>query len=193
MVWSPWDFLRWPAQCHSSPGAHRGDRMTTQGIPTSLAFWAWVPPQARTAGPCVCHQTECKQAGISRGWIWNIAFQTARRSPSQTWVSQEVSRNQGQVSPWLVLCPLQWEWWFLPCELAESYLQELSTALDLQLTGACEPWISPELPQHLQGLNLGPWSPGSNLLKCAVTNATAQILLLTQNEQLLRDFERVMG
>lgn len=65
---------------------------------------------------------------------------------------------------------------FCPVNWLRARYQELSTALHLQLTGACQPRISLELPQHLQGLNLRPWSPGSNLLKCAVGNATAQIL-----------------
>lgn len=102
-------------------------------------------------------------------------------------------RCRGARSSWplrWVLCPLQWEWWFLPHELAESYLPRAQHS-----TGPPASWSvsAPELPQQLQGLNLRPWSPASNLLESAISNATAQILLLTQDEELRRDFEQIMG
>lgn len=82
---------------------------------------------------------------------------------------------------------------FRPMNWLAAVYQDLGTALDLQLTGARQPQISPELPQQLQGLNLRPWRSSSNLLKSAISNATAQILPLTQNEELLRDFGQIMG
>lgn len=192
VVWSPWDFLRSPMQHHRTSGTPQGwQGDNTQGIPTSLASRAWGLLPGKDSWPSVCHQIECKQAGISQGWIWNVAFQTAKKEHfSEAGLAK---RCRGARSSWplrWVLCPLQWEWWFLPHELAESYLPRAQHS-----TGPPANWSvsAPELPQQLQGLNLRPWSPASNLLESAISNATAQILLLTQDEELRRDFEQIMG
>lgn len=70
---------------------------------------------------------------------------------------------------------------FCPVGKPTAVYQEFGTVLHLQLIGACQ--TSPELPRQLLGVNLRPGSPGSNLLKFAISNVTAQILPLTQKEE----------
>lgn len=83
---------------------------------------------------------------------------------------------------------------FCPVNKTTAIYQELGTVLDHQLTGVCQAQISPELPQQFQGVNLRPWSPSSNLLKFTIiSNVTAQILPLTQNEELPRDVEQIVS
>jgi len=82
---------------------------------------------------------------------------------------------------------------FCPVNKSAAIYQELGTVLDLQLSRACPPQVSTELPQQLKGVNLRPQSPTLNLLKFAIGSITAQILPLTQNEELPRDVHQIMG
>lgn len=193
VVWSPWDFFSSLMQHHRIPGGPQGwQGDNTQVIPTSLASCAWGPPprQGQLVHVSVIKESANRQTLLEVGYGIQH-FRLQKGALLWTWVSQEVSRNQEQLTPVLgALCPLQWEWWFLPCEPAEGYLPRTQHS-----TGPPANWSvsALELPQQLQGLNLRPWSPGSNLLKFAISNATAQILLLMQKKELPRDFEQTMG
>lgn len=165
---------------------HRGDRVTTQRA--SQPHWL---PEHEDSWP-TCLSSNRVQAGRRFSSLdMEYSISDCKKEPfSELGLAK---RCRGTRSSWplsWVLCPLQWERWFLPCELTESYLPRTQHS-----TGPPANWgvSAPELPQQLQGLNLRPWSPASNLLESAISNATAQILLLTQDEELRGDFGQIMS
>lgn len=197
VVWRPWDFLGSPLQHHLTPGPSQGGRAhLAGGNPTSPASRAWGPPprQDQLVWQCLSSRRAQVDRHFSRsGGEHSISDQKKEPFPEAGWAERCWGTAVSRPLSWMfsslwgevnVLCPVN--------KPAAVYL-ELGTVWDLQLTGACQPLISPELPQQLQGVNLRPWSPCSSLLKFAISNVTAQVLPLTQNEEFLRDVEQIMS
>lgn len=195
MVWSPWDFLGSPLQHNISPGPSPENRAdVTEANPTSLASQAWEPPPRQEQLVLWCLSSRGVQADRHfLRWDGEHSISDQKKQPYRQprWVERYRGTAGSRPLSWMFSSLCRKTDVFCPVNLPAAIYRELSTVLNLQLTRACQPQKSPELPQQLEEVNLHPQR--SNLLKFAISKETAQILPLTQIEELLRDVGQIMS
>ena len=181
--------------CSITP-SQGGRAHITRGNPASLASQAQGPPPRQEQLVLQCLSSSRVQADrhFSRSdGEYIVSDQKKEPFAEPRWAERCQGTAGSRPLSWMFSPLCREADVFCPVNKPTAIYQKLSTVLDLQLTGACQAQISPALPQQLQGVNLRPQSPSSNLLKFAISNVTAQILPLTQNEELPRDVEQIMG
>lgn len=117
-LWSPCDFL---SSISEPQVPHRGDRVITDRAPQPY----WLPGHGGLLpgkDSWSMHLSSNREHFLRLDMEYSIS--DCKKEPfSEPGLAK---RCQGSRSSWPlelgVLCPLQWAWWFVPCELAESYL-----------------------------------------------------------------------
>lgn len=143
VVWSPWDFFGSPTQHHRSPGAPQSDRNpNTEGIPTSLASWAWRPPPGQDSWS-MCLSSNRGQAGRHFSRLdMEYSISNCREEP--LWEAGLAKRCRGTRSSW----PLSWVFSALCSEMMVSALWP---GWELFTKNSAQRWISSQLERVSPG------------------------------------------